>query len=129
MHRYWKVGTTDNAAGGSFWSSMRNGGFAAINWEIPDLTTTIGLDKEKAKNQIREWLLPQMSSTNEASNKSVASRKAGEILNFAVEMQELDLVIACQGQTVLGIGRVRGPYEFDAGPAKLPQTSRRLAYA
>jgi ATP-dependent Lon protease len=46
-------------------------------------------------------------------NPGVATRKAGEILNFAREMSEMDLVLACQGQTVLGVGRVRGPYEFD----------------
>jgi 5-methylcytosine-specific restriction enzyme B len=35
----------------------------------------------------------------------------------------MDLVLACQGQTVLGVGRVRGPYEFDGSlgfPHKRP---------
>jgi 5-methylcytosine-specific restriction protein B len=41
------------------------------------------------------------------------TRKAGEIYNFATIMAENDIVLACDGQTVRGVGRVKGPYEFD----------------
>jgi 5-methylcytosine-specific restriction protein B len=120
FHRYWKVGTTEGSEGGSHWGEMRDGGFVSIGWSghVPDLSETIGQDKTTAKNRIRDWLLPLYPS-----NAGVASRKAGEILNFAQEISEMDLVLACEGQTVLGVGRVRGPYEYDGGlgfPHKRP---------
>lgn len=110
MHRYWRIGTTEGETGESHWAEMRDGGFISIGWpkQVPDLTEVIGQEKSAAKNQIREWLLP--AYPNKAG---VASRKAGEILNFAQEIAEKDLVLACEGQTVLAVGRVSGPYEYD----------------
>ena len=51
------------------------------------------------------WLLPSYQN-----NLAVATRKAGEILKFAEEMAENDLILVCEGQQVLAIGRIRGPY-------------------
>jgi 5-methylcytosine-specific restriction protein B len=123
FHRYWKVGTTEGDTGKSHWPEMREGGFVSIGWhkQVPDLSEVIGQDRAAAKNRIRDWLLPWY-----ANNPGVASRKAGEILNFAQEIAEKDLVLACDGQTVLGVGRVRGPYEFDPSlgfPHKRPAPS------
>ena len=120
FHRYWKVGTTEGSTGVSHWTEMRDGGFASIGWaeHVPDLSGIIALDRTAAKKRIRDLLLPEYSS-----DPGVASRKAGEILNFAQEIAEMDLVLACEGQTVLGVGRVRGPYEFDGNldfPHKRP---------
>jgi 5-methylcytosine-specific restriction protein B len=110
FHRYWRVGTTEGDTGKSHWTEMRDGGFVSIGWreQVPDLSEVIGQDKATAKNRIRDWLLPGYPD-----NSGVASRKAGEILNFAQEITEKDLVLACEGQTVLRVGRVSGPYEFD----------------
>ena len=86
--------------------------------QVPDLSEVIGQDKAAAKNQIRDWLLPGYPNSA-----GVASRKAGEILNFAQEIAEKDVVLACEGQTVLAVGRVNGPYEFDQKswlPAQAP---------
>jgi 5-methylcytosine-specific restriction enzyme B len=112
IHRYWRVGTTAGHTGESQWPTMRDGGFASIGWSerVPDLTNVIGQDS--AKVQIKEWLLPDYPTSP-----GTASRKAGEILRFAQEMTENDLVLACEGQNVLGVGRVRGPYEYDGGLA------------
>ena len=120
FHRYWKVGTTEGSDGGSHWTEMRDGGFVSIGWseQVPDLSETIGQDKTTARNKIRDFLLPLYPT-----NAGVASRKAGEILNFAQEISELDFVLACEGQTVLGVGKVRGPYEYDSSlgfPHKRP---------
>jgi 5-methylcytosine-specific restriction protein B len=120
FHRYWKVGTTEGSTGESHWTTMRDGGFVSIGWPstVPDLSAVIGRDRADARNQIRDWLLPAHQD-----NPGVATRKAGEIVNFAREMAEPDLVLACEGQTVLGVGRLRGPYEHDAAldfPHKRP---------
>ena len=88
---------------------MRDGGFISIGWrDVPDLWEVIGQRKTTAKNRIRHFILP----TN-ANSTGVASRKAGESLNFAQEIAEKDLVLACEGQTVARGGRVTGPHEFD----------------
>ncbi len=110
LHRYWKVGTTEGSTGESQWPAMRDGGYVSIGWpkQIPDLSSQIGGDRASTKAQIRDWLLPLWPT-----NPGVATRKAGEILNFADVMAENDLAIACEGQNVLGVGRVRRPYEYD----------------
>jgi 5-methylcytosine-specific restriction protein B len=101
--------STEGDGGKSQWAGMREGSFVSIGWpeQVPDLSEVIGQDRTTAKNQIRDWLLPK------AKNPEVASRKAGEILNFAREVAEKDLVLACEGQDVLGVGRVLGSYEYD----------------
>jgi 5-methylcytosine-specific restriction protein B len=45
----------------------------------------------------------------------VVSRKAGEIRNFLTEISEGDgdIVVAADGETVLALGRVTGPYRFE----------------
>jgi 5-methylcytosine-specific restriction enzyme B len=108
FHRYWRIGTTAGEYGDSQWPAMRDGNFVSIGWseQVPDLSNIIGQDK--ARDQIREWLLPAYPASS-----GTASRKAGEILKFSQEMAENDLVLACQEQNVLGVGRVRGPYEYD----------------
>jgi 5-methylcytosine-specific restriction protein B len=110
FHRYWRVGTTEGDTGESHWTEMRDGGFVSIGWpeQVPELSEVIGQDKATAKSRIRDWIL-----SGYENNPGVASRKAGEILNFAQEIAEKDLVLACEGQTVLAVGRVRGPYEYD----------------
>jgi len=99
---------------------MRDGGYVSMAGRIPfpDLSTFIGQEKVAIKDRIRELAPPTYSD-----NPAVASRKAGEILKFAAGNAENDLVLACEGQRVLGVGRVRGPYEYGSGlrfPAYAP---------
>jgi 5-methylcytosine-specific restriction enzyme B len=120
FHHYWRIGTTSGHSGESQWHAMRDGGFVSVGWheQVPDLSEVIGQDKAAAKVQIRDWLLPGYPNDS-----GMATRKAGEILNLAQGMAERDLVLACEGQTVLGVGRVAGPYEYDpslAFPHKRP---------
>jgi hypothetical protein len=115
MHGYWKVGTVGSTGEGSFWEAMRDGGFVAIAWKVPELTAVLAEEKQTAKKQIADWVLPLLSTPKDPAQKAVASRKAGEILNFARTMEENDIVLACQGQTVLGVGRISGAYRYDEG--------------
>lgn len=120
FHRYWRVGTTAGSDGSSQWAVMQEGGFASIGWDaVPDLRDTMRQDKAAAEAQISSWLLGSESVATPA----VATRKAREIMRFALEAAENDIVLATEGQTVLGIGRVKGPYEYDgslAFPHKRP---------
>lgn len=105
--RYWRIGTTAGDSGESQWPAMRAGGFVSIGWpsEIPNLSKLIG--QKGAKEQVRTMLA---SAYDDAGT---ATRKAGEVMKFAEEMEEGDLVLACQGQRVLGVGRVSGSYGYD----------------
>ncbi|WP_024340668.1 AAA family ATPase [Bradyrhizobium japonicum] len=119
FHRFWRIGTTEGSDGDSQWSSMRDGSYVSIGWpnSVPDLSAHLGEEKVNLRDRIREWLVPAYS------NPGVASRKAGEVVKFVREMVENDLVLACEGQTVLGIGRVSGSYEYERGlrfPHKRP---------
>lgn len=105
FHRYWKVGTTAGTDGKSYWNEMHDGSFVSLGFKdaVHDLMQTIRLGKAEAKNQVIDWLLP---------HEAQATSRAGEIVNFAREIAEKDLVLACQGNTVLGVGRVIGPYAY-----------------
>lgn len=107
--RYWKVGTTAGSDGESNWKEMLENEVVSIGWkeDVGDLSEVIRLEDDRAKAEIRSMLLPTTSAGQ------VATRKAGEILNFAKKIQESDIVLACEGQQVRGVGRVIGPYEYD----------------
>ncbi|ROZ78774.1 McrB family protein [Ramlibacter sp. WS9] len=106
FHRYWKVGTTAGSTGESQWAAMHSGGLVSIGWKehVPDLSSLL---KEKdLKSRIAALL------EGDYQDAGTRTRKAGEITNFAREIAPGDLVLACNGATVLGIGRVTGPYEY-----------------
>lgn len=111
FHRYWRVGTTVGSTGDSQWTDMRDGGFVSIGWldEVPDLTPYLSsMKKSELKEKIRGLLLPR------SANSGTATRKAGEITNFASGVRENDIVLATEGNTVRGVGRVTGAYRYDA---------------
>ena len=110
FHRYWRVGTTEGAERREPMADDADDSFVSVGWpeRVPDLSDLIGQEKTAAKNQIRDWLLPTYPS-----DPGIATRKAGGILNLAQGITERDLVLACDGQTVLGVGLIAGPYEYD----------------
>ncbi|CAG9238171.1 AAA family ATPase [Paraburkholderia tropica] len=110
IHRYWRVGTTIGTSGDSVWPEMRDGGYVSIGWvdEVFDLTADLAkLSKSALKEAITKMLLPG------ATNAGVAKRKAGEITNFASSIKDNDIVVATEGNTIRGIGRVTGAYQYD----------------
>lgn len=127
FHRYWRVGTTAGDTDESEWAVMRDGGFISIGWKdiVPDLRDVLRQDRASAKEQVRTWL----EASGAIQSASVVTRKAGEIINFAQDAAENDIVLAAEGQTVLGIGRIKGPYDYDEGltfPHKRPVEWLRL---
>jgi 5-methylcytosine-specific restriction enzyme B len=113
FHAYWRMGTTEGEAGESQWSLMREGGYVSLGWpeSVPDLTQFLSEDRSTLKNRVRDYLSSVSGSAR------IATRKAGEICNFAQQMSEKDIVLACEGQNVLGIGRVTGSYQYEPGLA------------
>jgi 5-methylcytosine-specific restriction protein B len=105
LHHYWRVGTT-GGDGNELWPEMRANGVASLGWnDIGDLSPL--LSDDDPKQRILERLLPSYPG-----KANVASRKAGELKNFALGAAEGDMVVACDGNSVLGIGRVAGPYSY-----------------
>ena len=106
-YSYWRIGTSAFKAG-DHWEKMRDGNYVAVGWsEIGDLTG-ITNDK-KGKEDIRQALLSHGSSTNP----SALGRSAQQIFNFRWTIAMNDLVLASNGATVLGLGRVTGGYTYD----------------
>ncbi len=103
---YWRIGTSDRAAPRNRWELMRERNCVAIGWDIGDLTE-ITNDK-KGKEQIFQLLLARYSDLNHAT----AGKAAQQIFTFRWAIADNDLVLASDGATVLGIGRVTDDYAY-----------------
>jgi 5-methylcytosine-specific restriction enzyme B len=105
-HAYWKVGTTSGSTGESQWGVMRDGSFVSIGWKdfVPDLSNF--LKDDDLKDRISVMV------KGDYPDPGTAKRKAGEITNFVSKIGVNDIVVVCEGATILGIGRVTGPYEY-----------------
>ncbi len=109
---YWRIGTKlgEGEDAETIWPDMQNGGYAAIGWaELGDLSDVLSGDdvKENITKKVNE------SYQYEAN---VASRKSGEIRNFTQVMSENDVLLAAEGERILGIGVVKGPYRYETTP-------------
>lgn len=106
---YWRIGTKLDKAHNAedIWPDMKAGGYAAIGWpELGDLSGVLAGDD--SKERIMEMLINEYKYDS-----NVASRKAGEIRNFGKGMAENDVVLAADGERILGVGVVKGPYRFE----------------
>lgn len=112
-HRYWRVGTRhgDEAARGE-WPAMRDGGFAAIGWnELGDLSE-VPVSRE-GKESVRDKM-----SRSRPSSPQQTGRDTAQVFRFLGRMQQRDLILAADGQAILGIGRVTGDYYYETkGPS------------
>jgi 5-methylcytosine-specific restriction enzyme B len=112
VKEYWRIGTSvASKADKSKWELMKSGNFVAIGWsDIGDLTDLENL--KESRDHIKELL----QKTGEYKNDNrTASRKAGEIFNFRFNIEDKSIVLAANGNEIIGIGRVRGSYYFDDG--------------
>ena len=116
----WRIGTKLGEGGDAqnIWPDMQAGAYAGIGWaELGDLSSVLANDK--AKETITAMMLKEYPDYQAKPN--VASRKAGEIRNFAKDMEENDVVLAADGERILGLGHVKGPYRFDTSkPEEAP---------
>jgi 5-methylcytosine-specific restriction protein B len=105
-YKVWRIGTK---LGGTddIWPIMREGNCAAIGWDtIGDLS---GLaDDPDGKDKIRKQL------EAEGHRPNIASGSANQISSFVTRIAEGDVVLAADGEEILGVGKVTGPYEFKA---------------
>ena len=115
--KYWRIGTRLRGEENDqdIWPDMLAGGYAAIGWaRLGDLTQVLtGADvREKIAGMIVEKY---------HTDPKVAVRKGGEIRHFGKTMTENDVLLAADGEKILGIGRLKGSYRFDpSNPADAP---------
>jgi 5-methylcytosine-specific restriction protein B len=106
-HAYWRIGTSDGKAPRNHWPMMRDGNCVAVGW--PDLKDLSDLEKNKeSKEKLQQLLAEKYPTTPQAVGKA-----RSQIFNFVLGIEEGDVVLASDGGTVLGIGRVTGPYSYD----------------
>lgn len=102
---YFRIGTGENAKN---WHDMRTNSYVGIGWsELGDLN--IYSDSKTLRKDVTE----DLKKHNDYNN-STASRKAGEIVRFYNQILSGDIVVAVQGEKVLGIGQISGNYEYVA---------------
>jgi 5-methylcytosine-specific restriction protein B len=134
-HKYWRVGTTYGKSGTSFWQMMQNENCIAIGWkDLGDISWVDG------KEDSREKLKTRLSKVYPNDPRTIG-RDASQLEQFTTIMTEGDIVLAADGMTILGVGRVAGGYEFKKGfdfphqrkidwlntePWQLPQSSEGL---
>ncbi len=105
----WRIGTR---LGGSddLWPSMRDRCEIAIGW--PELGDLGWVDERPESLERLKQALDERFHRPDQS-KSI-SPKASEIRDFVRRMADGDLVLACDEQRVLGIGRLTAePYRYD----------------
>ena len=106
-HRYWRVGTSDGTKPRNRWDAMREGRNVAIGWPaLRDLSQLE--DTKEGRDRLQARLEEQYPNAPAATGKTRA-----QITRFVTVMAVGDLVLAADGATVLGIGRVTGDYVFD----------------
>ncbi len=108
-HPYWRVSTSDGQQSRSRWALMRDGACLAIGWaDVGDLS---GYEKDASSKE----KLVRLLGERYPSFPQQFTKVAVQILNFVKGISEGDVVLACDGGAVLGIGRVVGEYHHEAG--------------
>ncbi len=116
-YQYWRIATTTGEYQDDTWPLMRDENCVAIGWPlIGDLSARFSNGKELAET-LRALLVENYYPGSRLA--SAASQKANEIKRFANlthhpnYLSVGDRVLATNGPTVLGIGRVTGEYVFE----------------
>ena len=105
-YRYWKVGTRAGDTKTSYWPRMRQESIVAVGWsKLGDLSEVL------ADQGFRESIKERLAEVYPALPSVIGSR-ARKLTNFCKTIADGDIVLACDGAKVLGIGRVSGAYQY-----------------
>lgn len=110
-HRYWRIGTSTAGEPRNRWQLMKESSCVAVGWDkIGDvLDQTGGTGAVERFKQIVGEKYPGYSP-------QTLGRQARQLLRFLRDVATNDIVVAMDGQSVLGIGQVTGEafYQSDA---------------
>lgn len=105
-HRYWRVGTRSGNTQVSHWQMMQDRNCVAVGWpKLGDLSWV------ESKKTSRDRLKARLEEKY-PNHPSAIGNDCSQIAQFVVEMAEGDIVLAADGATVLGIGKIVGGYEY-----------------
>ncbi len=107
-HRYYRVGTSEKERRDE-WAAMRDGGFVAIGWPALGNLSEIE-NSQEGKERIRQKL-----AKHYPNEPQILGRFTQQIFKFVATISVGDLVLAADGATVLGVGRVKGDYQYAPG--------------
>lgn len=108
-HRYWRIGTSSGDTGQSYWSMMRDRNLVAIGWsKLGDLSWAGEKDATEITAGLKSRLAEQYPNDSRATG-----RNASQVGQFVTGIKDGDVVVAADGMTVLGVGRVTGGYQYD----------------
>lgn len=105
--RYWRIGTRAGDTETSYWDVMRDSSRVSIGWgRLGDLSALVG--EASLKDILRERLTKEYPTEPQ-----VTGRRVQQFVHFLRSIQPEDYVLPSDGATVLGVGKVIGPYVFD----------------
>lgn len=116
-HKYYRIGSDAGEGFEVQWKAMREGAFVAVGWpalgDLSDISKSAE-DKENLKKQLKKHYkyIP-----------TVLGKQSAQLFRFVAGIHEGDYVLAANGATILGIGRVKGEYFYAPGssfPNRLP---------
>ena len=105
-HRYWRIGTKLGGVD-SRWELMRAIGCVAVGWS--DLGDLSGI----TYNKIGKEELRTLMASKYPNNPSTVTNQTQQLFNYVAAIKEGDLVLASDGEKVLGVGKVVGGYAFE----------------
>jgi len=106
-YRYWRIGTTAGTNKVSYWDMMHERSIISIGWpEVGDLSD-LKYDQE-SKDRLRAIVEEEYPARTENITKATQ-----QIFNFRNAVEIDDIVLAAQGMTVFGVGRITGEYQYD----------------
>lgn len=101
---YWRIGTHIDDE--SYWAEMEKDNFIAIGWDrLGDLNE----NNINSRNDVQKLLQSKNYYTND---NRLASKQAGQIYSFYEDIQNGDVVLAQEGDKVLGICIIKDDYDF-----------------
>jgi 5-methylcytosine-specific restriction enzyme B len=106
-HCYWRVGTRSGDTQVSHWQMMQTRQCVAVGW--PNLGDLSWVEKTKASREKLKALLKEKYP----NHPSAVGNGIAQITQFVAGMSEGDVVMAADGATILGIGKVKGGYRHD----------------
>jgi 5-methylcytosine-specific restriction protein B len=106
-YRYWRVATSGIDAPGNRWDMVRDSASVAVGW--PALGDLSAIEHSRqGKAQVRKLVERHYSG-------QAAGKITQQVFNFVTSVAKGDLILASDGATFLGIGRVSGPYTYHPG--------------
>lgn len=111
----YRIGTGD--AGDSDFTAWRKGSYCALGFrELGNYDQYLDEKGKADKEKIADALFEQ----NDSYNKSTASRKANEIVDFIDAENDVTIVTAMNGHLLFGIGILHGAYYYDETIGQFP---------